>query len=203
MERRNFIRISGASLGSLLISSYIKAEGKKNHSIKLPDAITIQADNEWFNLESSNQNIWKYKDVVVELKLINDLVSVHVQSPTISLKTVKLSWKYPFSKTAQLLSDHWERTYGDVQWKPVDGTAKMPWYVIQHDESTTNCFGVKTGGNTICYWQANADELSLSLDTKSGGDGVRLGNRKLHAADIITTQNALLLHHPTLAHADH
>jgi alpha-galactosidase len=189
MHRRNFIRISGASLGSLLISSYIKAEGRKNHSIKLPDSVSVQTESGWFNLQSTNQNLWKYKDVVVELKSIADLVSVHVQSPATSLKTVKLSWKYPFSKTAQLLGDAWERTYGDVQWKSVDANAKMPWYVIQHDGDSTNCFGVKTGGNTICYWQANADELSLSLDTKSGGDGVQLGNRTLHAADIITTKN--------------
>jgi hypothetical protein len=39
VQRRNFIRLSGASLGSLLISSFIKAEGKKIHSIKLPDSI--------------------------------------------------------------------------------------------------------------------------------------------------------------------
>jgi alpha-galactosidase len=189
VHRRNFIRLSGASLGSLLISSFIKAEGKKIHSIKLPDSVSIQIDSGWFSLRSTNQNTWTYKDVAVELTLIDNLVSVNVRSPTISLKTIKLSWKYPFSKTAQLLGDHWERTYGDVQWKPVSATAKMPWYVIQHDDENTNCFGVKTGCNTICYWQANADELSLSLDTKTGGDGVQLGNRKLHAADIITTKN--------------
>ena len=189
MHRKNFIRLSGASLGSLLISSYIKAEGKKNHSIKLPDGISVQTDSGWFTLQSLNQNIWKHKDVVVELKSAADSISVHVKSPAISLKTVKLSWKYPISKTAQLLGDHWERTYGDVQWKPLNKTAKMPWYVIQHDGSSTNCFGVKTGCNTICYWQANTDELSLSLDTKTGGDGVRLGSRTLHAADIITTKN--------------
>src|SRR5271154_947396 len=158
MHRRNFIRLSGASLGSLLISSYIKAEGKKNHSIKLPDSVSIQTDKEWVSLQSTNQNVWRYKDVVVELKSFSDIISVHVQSPGVSLKTVRLSWKYSFTKTAQLLGDHWERTYGDVQWKPVDSTAKMPWYVIQYDDNNTNCFGVKTGCNTICYWQASAND---------------------------------------------
>jgi len=189
VHRKNFIRLSGASLGSLLISSYIKAEGKKNHSIKLPDSVSIQTDKEWVSLQSTNQNVWRYKDVVVELKSFSDIISVHVQSPGVSLKTVRLSWKYSFTKTAQLLGDHWERTYGDVQWKPVDSTAKMPWYVIQYDDNNTNCFGVKTGCNTICYWQASANDLNLSLDTKTGGDGVQLGNRTLHAADIITTKN--------------
>jgi hypothetical protein len=189
VHRKNFIRLSGASLGCLLIPSYLKAEGKKNHSIKLPDSIAVQTDTGWFSLESTNQNSWKYKEVVVELKSLDGLVSIYIQSPAIALKTVKLLWKYPISKTAQLLGDAWERTYGDVQWKPVGASAKMPWYVIQHEKDSTNCFGVKTACNTICYWQANTDELSLSLDTKTGGDGVRLGNRTLHAADIITTKN--------------
>ena len=189
MHRRNFIRLSSASFGGLIISSYIKAEGKKNHSIKLPDSIAVQTDSGWFDLKSSNQNKWAYKDVIVELKSIADVVSVQVQSSTIALKTVKLSWNHEFSKNAQLLGDHWERSYGDLQWKPVNATAKMPWYVIQHDESSTNCFGVKTGCNAICYWQAGEDKLSLSLDTKSGGNGVQLGHRTLHAANIITTKN--------------
>jgi len=173
----------------LLISSYVKAPAKKNHLLKLPDSISVQTDSGWFSLQSTNQSIWNFKDVAVELKSNNDSIAAYVQSPSSPLKTIKLTWNYPIPKKAQLLGDHWERTYGDVQWKPINATAKMPWYVIQHDDQSTNCFGVKTGCNTICYWHANADELSLSLDTKSGGDAVKLGNRKLHAADIITTKN--------------
>ncbi len=189
MHRRNFIRLSGASFGGLIISSYTKAEGKKNHLIKLPDSVSVQTDIGWFDLQSSDKNKWAYKDVVVELKPMADIISVHVQSPTIALKTIKISWQHEFAKTAQLLGDHWERSYGDLQWKSVDATAKMPWYVIEHDDNRTNCFGVKTGCNTICYWQANEDKLSLSLDTKTGGNGVQLGQRKLRCADIITTKD--------------
>ncbi|HEY4965270.1 MAG TPA: hypothetical protein VII28_02680, partial [Puia sp.] len=43
--------------------------------------------------------------------------------------------------------------------------------------------------NSICSWQASAESLELLLDTNSGGMGVRLGERTLHAADIITTEN--------------
>jgi len=189
LQRRNFIRLSGASLGSLLIADYIRAEGKKNYSIKLPDAVSILTNDGWHEMKSSAQSSWKYNDAEVKLKQVSNLISVHVLSPTLALKTVKLSWKYPISKTAQLLGDHWERTYGDVQWEPLSQKAKMPWYVIAHDDKETNCFGVKTGCNSICYWETNGDVLSLSMDTKSGGDGVQLKNRTLHAADIITTKN--------------
>ncbi len=189
MKRRNFIRLSGVSLGSLLISTYIKAEGKKNHNIKLPDSVSIQTSDGWHDMQSSGQSMWKYNDVEVRLKPAGDVVSVFIQSPTLTLKTVKISWKYPISKTALLLGDHWERTYGDVQWQAPDQKAKMPWYAIEHDGDKTNCFGVKTGASAICYWEANGDSLSLSLDTTSGGDGVQLKSRTLHGADIITTKN--------------
>ncbi len=189
MHRRNFIRLSGASLGSLIISTYVKAADKNDHLIKFPDSVSIQTGNDWYDLKSINQNIWQYKDVVVELRSRNEVVAVNIQSPSIGLKSVKLFWKHPISKTSQLLGDHWERTYGDVHWKPADATAKMPWYVIQHDVNSTNCFGVKTGCNSICYWQVNAGGLDLLLDLKTGGDGVRLGTRALHAADIITSKN--------------
>jgi alpha-galactosidase len=87
------------------------------------------------------------------------------------------------------LGDHWERSYGDLQWKtnPVD--VKNPWYVLIHDAKHTACFGVKTGTNTICWWGLNADALELTLDTHSGGNGVMLGNRTLHGADIVSMQS--------------
>jgi alpha-galactosidase len=190
VHRRNFIHLSGASLGSLFISSYLYSEGKKIHTIKLPDSISIQTDEGWISLLSVNQNYWENKEVAVELQPVNDTLLLQVRSPSSALKTIRLVWKYPIAKTVQMLGDHWERTYGDMQWKNTMASAKMPWYVIQHsEEGNTNCIGVKTGCNTICYWQAAIDGLTLSLDTKSGGDGVRLGGRTLQAAQIIATKN--------------
>ncbi|MBS1946730.1 MAG: hypothetical protein JST47_03095 [Bacteroidetes bacterium] len=189
MKRRNFIRLSGISLGSLVVSGYIKAENKKFHVISLPDSVSILTKDGWQNLKSPDNSLWRYNDVVVELKAVNDIVSVHIQSPLSLLCAVRLSWKHPVSTTSGLLGDHWERTYGDVRWKPAGSTEKMPWYVIQHDDNSTHCFGVKTGCNAICYWKVEGGELSLFLDTKNGGNAVRLGSRKLHAADITATKN--------------
>ncbi len=90
---------------------------------------------------------------------------------------------------AMFLGDHWERSYGDLQWKTNTSGVKNPWYVLIHDTKQTACFGVKTGTNSICWWGLSNDSLELTLDTHSGGNGVMLGNRTLHAADIVTTQN--------------
>jgi alpha-galactosidase len=61
--------------------------------------------------------------------------------------------------------------------------------MLIHDGVRTNAFGVKTGARCFCYWQASAQQLELILDTHSGGMGVELGDRTLHAAEIVTTQS--------------
>jgi alpha-galactosidase len=55
-----------------------------------------------------------------------------------------------------------------------------------YDGNQTASFGVKTGANTICYWEVNPGSIDLIMDTHSGGVGVKLGQRTLHAADIVT-----------------
>jgi alpha-galactosidase len=189
MHRRNFLKVSGASLAGLLISDFVKSQNKKIHIIQMPDMVEILSGDQYYSLQTSDQHTWKYKDVVVELKSLSDKVSADVQSPSLALKEVRLSWKHNTTNTAKILGDHWERTYGDVSWQNINGSKKLPWYCVAHNDNNTTCFGVKTGGNTICYWQLSNDKLQLTLNTRTGGDGVELKNRTLHAADIVTTQN--------------
>ncbi len=66
---------------------------------------------------------------------------------------------------------------------------KLPWYCVAHNSNHTFCFGVKTGCNSFCNWQITNTNLQLNLDVRNGGSGVNLGNRNLHAADIISGKN--------------
>jgi alpha-galactosidase len=69
-------------------------------------------------------------------------------------------------------------------------TAKMPWYCIAQDKGMTVCFGVATDCPAMAYWQLGGGKLQLTMDTRSGGVGVRLGGRALTAADILFTKTA-------------
>lgn len=189
MHRKHFLKISSLSFAGLLIADFTKAGDRKIHTLQMPDVIEILSDNTYISLQSSDKQKWIYKDVVVELKKLNDRIEVYVQSPTMALKEVKPSWKYATSNSAAILGDAWERTYGDISWGKTDASKKLPWYCVAHDDDKTICFGVKTGCNTICSWQIANDKLQLTLDTRTGGNGVQLNNRTLHAADIVTTQN--------------
>ena len=153
MNRKNFLKISSLSLAGLLIADFTKAGDKKNLLIQMPDAVEILSDDTYISLQSSDKQKWIYKDVIVELKKLDDRIEVYVQSPTMLLKEVRLSWKYATANTASILGDAWERTYGDISWGKINASKKLPWYCVAHDDNSTICFGVKTGCNTFCAWQ--------------------------------------------------
>ncbi len=189
MNRKNFIQLSGASLAALIISDYVKAEGKKINLMQMPNAIKILSGNDFYALQSSDKQTWSYRDVIVRLKNTKDSVAVLVHSPTFALKEIQMSWKIASQKNAVVLGDAWERTYGDVSWKSSNTTKKLPWYCIEYTDNNTTCFGVKTGCSAICYWRIADNNLQLNLDTRNGGNGVQLGTRMLNAVEIITAKN--------------
>lgn len=190
MKRRNFIKITGATLSSLLASNYIKADGTAPEIIQLPDAISVLSGAEYWPMQSSDKQTWIYRDVVVKLKKEKDALSVLIHSPVLPLKEVQLQWKYAAGKDVKILGDAYERSYGDLSFQPYGlQPAKMPWYCVEQHYNHTTCFGVKTGCAAFCYWQVSEKELELNLDVRNGGNGVFLGTRMLRAADIVTTKN--------------
>jgi len=188
LNRRNFIRITGASATSLLVANYLKAAPGGSAIIQLPDEIELLSGNKYLPLRKTDGYNWTYKDVTVKLTKLTDAVSIHIQSPSTPLTELKFSWRLPFQKQAKALGDAWERTYADLAFRSVEVPGKMPWYTVVHDQNNTTCFGVKTACNSFCSWQVSNGRLQLNLDTRNGGDGVLLGDRTLHAADIVTTK---------------
>ena len=188
MNRRHFVQVTGTSLASLLISQYASAKDSSDLLIRMPDAVSILSGDEVFNLQSSDKQTWTYKNVTVRCKEENNSLVAFVTSPALSLKEVRCSWRYAAAKNSLLLGDAWERTYGDVRWQKADAVL-MPWYCVQHTVNNTYCFGVKTGGNAFCGWRVADGKLTLQADIRNGGDGVKLGERELRVADIVTAKD--------------
>ena len=60
--------------------------------------------------------------------------------------------------------------------------------VVLRDLTTarvTHAYGVRTGANAFCFWQADPGGISLWADVRSGGVGVQLGERTLDVCDVI------------------
>ncbi|WP_125917235.1 hypothetical protein [Hymenobacter coccineus] len=193
MDRRNFLQISGLALGSLVTRAAVGAPAAPAETVELPTRVLVRlgpGPETQALVASDGRRTWAYRDVTVHLTLqAGGGLAVAVQSPTLSLHAVQLHWRYAAPATATVLGDAWERTYGDVQFQPPALARKLPWYLVQHDPRAgrTACFGVRTGAHTFCYWQVGSGQLQLTLDTESGGVGVRLGARTLAAATVLAT----------------
>lgn len=188
MNRRHFVKISSATSLALLFASITSLAEDSAAVMNLPDEVWAQSGKNWFRLKLSG-SAYTYKDIEVSMKQNGDALSVFVQSPGVELNAVRLKWKHDTAASTKVLGDHWERSYGDLAWKAPDAGVKNPWYVTLYDGKESACFGVKTGCNSICWWAVKPDSLELTMDTQSGGVGVQLGQRKLHAADVITTKS--------------
>ncbi len=186
MHRRHFAKLSATTMAALLFSRITSAEGS-NTLMNTPDEVWAQTGAEWFRLQPSGNSLFAFNDVEVSIKAKGNAIGVYIQSPSTALKGVRLKWKHQAAAGIKVLGDAWERIYGDAGWKTLSADTTNPWYVLLNDDRQTACFGVKTGCSALCWWAVSPESLELTLDTHSGGIGVELGERKLHAADIVTT----------------
>ena len=187
MRRGHFLKLSAATFTVALFGRFTYKKENKS-LINTPDEVWGQAGADWFRFNYSG-DVFTYRDTELTLKENGTGTGVFILSPESALTAVRLKWKYPVKIAAKALGDSWERTYGDAAWKTPSANVKNPWYVLLNDDKQTTCFGVKTGCSAICWWSVNPDSIELTLDTRSGGIGVQLGQRKLHACDIVTAES--------------
>jgi hypothetical protein len=188
MNRRHFVRTTGFSLGAFFITPAITGsprEQRGNSTIRLPDEVTAVSDDRTFPLRSRDDRSWTANGVQVSLVDVRNAVAADVQSPKENLRSIVLRWKHRKRASTTCLGDQWERSYGDLRWAPIDGERILPWYFMEYDGKVTNGFGVKTGCRSMCFWEAGTDNLQLTIDVRSGGNGVALGERVLRAAEIV------------------
>lgn len=187
MQRRHFIKLSATTAATALFNRLTYASPTGAASLNAPDEVWAQSGKNWFKLLGTNGSKFSYKEIEVTVKTNGSAKGIYVTSPAQQLNAVRLKWSHDLPSGSRFLGDEWERSYGDLQWKTKTEDVKNPWYVIIYDGKQSTCFGVKTGANSICWWGLSSNSLELTLDTRSGGNGVLPGNRILHAADIITT----------------
>jgi alpha-galactosidase len=112
-------------------------------------------------------------------------VAILVTAPKTRLTRIRLRWHGAFPDGWRYLGDHWERTYGDMEWRGLAGERLMPWYFLASGGVVTHGYGVKTGAASVCCWQADGGGITLWLDVSNGGSGVELGDRRLEAATVV------------------
>ena len=90
------------------------------------------------------------------------------------------------TKGALSIGDHWERSYGDLEWRGTIPERVMPWYFLTFDGDHLNGYGVKTSPSALCFWQCDEEGITLSVDLRNGGSATELGRRELKACTVVT-----------------
>ena len=188
MKRSHFIRLSAGTTAAILFSRLTSFATNSVSMINLPDTITAVSGEEVLQLSLSN-GIYNCKDIEVKFIQKHDALAVYITSPSLPLNAISLQWKYSFVSNTLILGDQLERSYGNLAWQPFNNPVNHPWYIMLNDGTQTACFGVKTGCSSLCSWTIHKEGIALTLDVSSGGVGVQLGQRLLHAADIVTMQS--------------
>ena len=188
MNRRTFIKTTGLSLAATLISDslFSSINQPPGQLINLPDEVSGIIDGHLVRLAGNGYDLWTYNNVSVRLENTGTEIAVLIYAPSVRLSSITLGWKLPNESSSQVLNDHWERTYGDVSWHEPTNVEILPWYFLEFNGHSTNGFGVRTGASAFCSWQLGKGKLELTLDTRSGGNGVLLSDRQLRAAEIVT-----------------
>ena len=116
----------------------------------------------------------------------DDALTISVAAPTAPLCWVALRWNRPAGEGVRILGDHWERGYGDLEWRGVVPERVLPWYALICDDLPGDLLGVgvETGAGSFASWRVDETGITLVLDVRNGGKGVLLGDRVLTAATV-------------------
>lgn len=168
------------------VSAPAKVASPLQHVLRQPDGVRVQANDEdtLVRLQAGGER-WTTPGVEVQVAVHADALSIVLHAPKTSLQRIHLRWNGTISDATKVLGDAWERSYGDLEWLPLQPERVLPWYLLASHGGLTAGVGVKTGCAALAFWQVDRDGISLWLDVRNGGSGVLLGDRVLNLATVV------------------
>ena len=158
--------------------------------IKKPNLLIIETEKEDFKLNLIKDES-KIADIEVNFNIINDnQMDIFLKAEKSRIKYIKLRWNIDINITehTKILSDAFERAYGDLEWKGMQPDRFMPWYFLKNEDNTTIGYGVKVRANAFCFWQMDLQGITLWLDVRNGTKGVNLLDRELKICSIVNLE---------------
>lgn len=137
------------------------------------------------------------QDVRVSFAVEDGALKVRLRAEETPVRFLRLRWNYTEeerpSGALKVLGDHWERGYGDMEWRSIRPERMLPWYFFLTDGSDSvraqSCrvwaYGVMVQPAAFCSWSCDTQGVTLMLDVRCGGKGVRLDGRELEAASVL------------------
>lgn len=186
LSRRKVI-LSSAS--AMVISSQVRSNRPTRSPLldtfRLPNTIVVSVENGSVSLQR-NQSRWQGQGIELSTAQGADGFAVTLQSCRDAVMRIHLRWQLEVPVGLQFLGDDWERSYGNLAWRGLEPERVMPWYFLAFDGTSTIATGVGTTASALCFWQVDPAGVSLWLDLRNGGRGLKLANRELQVASVVT-----------------
>src|SRR5512146_1395762 len=133
-SRRTLIAgvVAGVSLPSLSFSQApaLPAGASAPDVLRDPDSATVFTDDKTLRLARSGHR-WQAASTAVELMVKGSgaaaEAAVSVEAPDGAVQRVQLRWQGRIPSGWRILGDHWERSYGDLEWRGVVPDRVLPW----------------------------------------------------------------------------
>lgn len=154
--------------------------------VPLPDCVAVYAANAAHRWPAGSPMAWQ--DVSVALNPVGGNLTITLQGDKTPISFLSLRWNQKLPENARFLGDAWERSYGDLMWRPCQPSRLMPWYFAMATPEATTAWGVEVRPGTMAAWSADPEGVTLWLDARCGGKGVTLNGRALPAATVVTRE---------------
>jgi len=152
-----------------------------------PDAVRVFGADGEIAVHPTPDGLWSGDGVVVGLAVEPDRIGVRL-SATTGVARLALRWRGDPGDDVRYLGDHWERSYGDLEWRGDTAERVLPWMLLAHRPragAVTHGYGVRVRPGALCFWTADRGGLTLWADVRSGGRPVQLRGRVLSVADVV------------------
>ena len=154
--------------------------------LRAPDYLAAQTEaGAPFSLTRAGSH-WSGQGIEVTTETTAAGLPIFISAPGLPLARIHLRWHVNIPGNPLVLADAWERSYGDLGWRSIVPERVMPWYFLVFNAGRLHGYGVETGASALCFWQLDAEGVSLWLDVRNGGSGVKLGQRRLHTATVVS-----------------
>lgn len=147
--------------------------------LTLPSRITLQTENDTTEFNGANE-ITKE-----DLKLTIRENKIRLKADRTPVKNIVLRWNVKMPEKARFCGDHWERGYGDLEWRGFVPHRVMPWYFYAYDCKEFALYGVKVRPDAFCSFRCDPGGITLTLDVSCGVDGTVLAGREILCAELV------------------
>lgn len=154
--------------------------------VRTPDTVAIQPEGRPLQGAEGRGKEWHWGEVAVAAGVTDSQLAIAITAETEAISAVRLRWNGAAPAKVRVLNDHWERGYGDLEWRGLVPERVLPWYFLATTGDQHWGCGVKTAPGAFCSWQVDAEGVTLWLDIRCGGSGVVLKGRTLAAATVVS-----------------